>query len=268
MIKFRMSDKHDWQTVTPTIFPDGTSQVWKLNLESKEPQATIRWDFESESELIQIVQLSDLLYRNGQNTQHLEMPYFPYARQDKKVQNDLTFARNSFMRVLYHLSFSTITTYDIHSDPTYTIDGFKNNRPNHFLDAIINFGTDAIFFPDEGAMKRYQSQFLDSPMFNMIPKMYGNKVRNQQTGMIEGYKVTTWKDFHNKERILILDDICDGGATFIAAANELNKLNVGEIGLCVSHGIFSKGVTPLAQRESRKSTQPTRSKTDHDYSQF
>ncbi|RYF48025.1 MAG: phosphoribosyltransferase [Cytophagaceae bacterium] len=44
---------------------------------------------------------------------------------------------------------------------------------------------------------------------------------------------------------LIVDDICDGGGTFIGLAAELRKLNPERISLAVSHGIFSKGIDPL-----------------------
>jgi ribose-phosphate pyrophosphokinase len=43
-------------------------------------------------------------------------------------------------------------------------------------------------------------------------------------------------------KVLIVDDICDGGATFIRAARALRAIEPDvEVGLCVTHGIFSKG---------------------------
>lgn len=44
---------------------------------------------------------------------------------------------------------------------------------------------------------------------------------------------------------LIVDDICDGGGTFIGLAEELKRKNAGKIYLAVSHGIFSKGIDKL-----------------------
>ena len=45
--------------------------------------------------------------------------------------------------------------------------------------------------------------------------------------------------------ILIVDDICDGGRTFIGLAEELKKKNAGDLYLFVTHGIFSQGFSEL-----------------------
>jgi len=44
---------------------------------------------------------------------------------------------------------------------------------------------------------------------------------------------------------LIVDDICDGGGTFLGLAEELKECNSGDLYLAVSHGIFSKGSQTL-----------------------
>ena len=44
---------------------------------------------------------------------------------------------------------------------------------------------------------------------------------------------------------MIADDICVGGATFIALAKELKKKNAGKVVLFITHGVFSKGVDEL-----------------------
>lgn len=261
MIKYKFKETDDWTVLTPTIFPDNSSQVWKLKIPDPDLyyKFIMKWNFESEAEIIQFAQLVKLV---SASEVFLELPYFPYARQDKKISNNTTFAKKVFTDFLaqlfpyekgqsafgynYRGNSLTVTSYDVHSETS--IGGnvtFKNKRPDHFIEAIKDFKPDSIFFPDEGAMVRYQQQFLDSPEFSMLPKMYGKKVRNQLTGEITGYELVTLKDYHDDERVLILDDICDGGATFINAAKELQKINVKDIGLCVSHGIFSKFLTPL-----------------------
>jgi ribose-phosphate pyrophosphokinase len=42
--------------------------------------------------------------------------------------------------------------------------------------------------------------------------------------------------------ILIVDDICDGGRTFIELAKKLRPMTTGKIKLLITHGIFSKGI--------------------------
>jgi ribose-phosphate pyrophosphokinase len=45
---------------------------------------------------------------------------------------------------------------------------------------------------------------------------------------------------------LIVDDICDGGRTFIELAKVLRPLTSGQVKLYVTHGIFSAGFEALA----------------------
>lgn len=77
--------------VDTTIFPDKTSQVWKLPddlLETvyKNNEAQVTWDFESESEFLWLAQLKTLLDTYTKNV-NLSIPYLPYGRQDKRVEN-------------------------------------------------------------------------------------------------------------------------------------------------------------------------------------
>lgn len=44
---------------------------------------------------------------------------------------------------------------------------------------------------------------------------------------------------------MIIDDICDGGATFIDLARQLSKCDPKSITLFVTHGIFRNGTNDL-----------------------
>ena len=53
---------------------------------------------------------------------------------------------------------------------------------------------------------------------------------------------------NNHKDVIIIDDICDGGATFINIAKELKDNGwSGKIYLIITHGIFSKGLKELAK---------------------
>jgi ribose-phosphate pyrophosphokinase len=233
VIKYR-SKSPEWTTLTPTIFPDGTSQVWKLSV-PQNSLVQVLWHFESEVEIFHMLQLAYLVKIGT-----LYLPYFPYARQDKIADNNTTFAKYPFIHTFTNL-VSEIITLDIHSQIYNESSWIKSEKPKHFTEAARNFNPHSLFFPDSGALKRYSN--LDG--LHIFPKMYGEKVRNQATGEITSYKVYQHKDFLDGERVLIIDDICDGGATFINAAKELKKLGVKDIGLCTSHSIYSKGLQSM-----------------------
>jgi ribose-phosphate pyrophosphokinase len=101
--------------------------------------------------------------------------------------------------------------------------------------------SDAVCYPDKGALEKHKLLYLD------FPYMYGEKVRDQQSGRIISYAVKQSNNYEAQigDRILIVDDICDGGATFVLLAHKLLELGIKEVNLFVTHGIFSKGLRPL-----------------------
>jgi ribose-phosphate pyrophosphokinase len=218
---------------TTTIFPDGTSQVWKLDLAPEEgDEIEILWLFENEAELFHVCQLAHLLEEEYDYSPTLIVPYLPYGRQDKDVTNVSSFALNTFKDILYHRGICRIETFDAHSSS----DMIYSTAPDKFHKSIFNH--DVVCFPDKGAAVRYGT----ADAFGNAPIIHCEKIRNQATGEITGLKVVgATPDLLFNKRILIVDDICDGGMTFIKVAEALKTFNPLQIDLAVSHGIFSKG---------------------------
>ncbi len=228
--------------VTPTVFPDKTSQVWKLpsellDLVYKENSAIVLWDFESEAELIHVAQVKTLLDTLTDNV-ILSMPYLPYGRQDKRISNESTFALRSFAGLINAMKFSRVSVLDAHNhDRARMIDNLEDRSARKSiedaLDALGPFGVDTILFPDSGALVRYRNGI------NM-PVRCADKIRDQETGNILGIKII---GSVKGKKLLIVDDICDGGATFIALAAAAKEAK--SISLYVTHGIFSRGTKVL-----------------------
>lgn len=225
--------------VTPTIFHDKTSQVWKLpeNL-LQNHKFNIRWVFEHEGEFVHLAQLADLLeqYENCEYCT-LELPYLPYARQDKFRNNNETFALRTFAFLINQLWFDEVKIHDPHS--ILAIDLIRNSKAIYPTRDVTRYfegmNCDIVCYPDKGALTKY-SEIYDFPF------IYGNKNRVQSTGRILNYEVVG--DASGK-RVLIVDDICDGGATFIFLAKALLEQGAKEVSLFVTHGIFSQGVQVL-----------------------
>lgn len=232
MIKLLVDDRE--VKFTTTIFPDGTSQVWKVEEELFEDNdIKILWVFENEGELMhvcQLAQLTQLLSKQPDST--LVVPYLPYGRQDKALSNSASFSLKTFVDILYSVNVCRIETFDAHSNQEEL--GIYSAEPTLFHQEV--FHHDVVCFPDKGAAARYNK----SQSFGGAPAVYCEKVRNQETGEILGLKLIGDADLNNK-RILIVDDICDGGMTFIKVAEQLKAFNPLQIDLAVSHGIFSRG---------------------------
>jgi ribose-phosphate pyrophosphokinase len=231
--------------VKPTIFPDKTSQVWKLTDRDvfTYEDVEIFWEFETESEVFQLCQLVTLLRRGFRNRSiTLNCPYLPYARQDKAVTNKTTFARETFLDLLDYLRITRLKVFDAHSPihPAKHTFKIQNESPEKAILTIANItGSTVIGFPDSGALDRY-GHFLGE-----FPRVIGHKIRNQLTGYLEYESFEMSDGMIHMHPILIVDDICDGGMTFIKFAEWLRNSSFIDIHLYTSHGIYSKGVQVL-----------------------
>lgn len=227
-----------------THFPDRTSQVWKIPSEFLNASThLVQWEYAEEAELLHLAQLKSLLDLSGQKIR-LEINYLPYARQDKPVANDATFALRSFATLLNSLNFAEIILLDPHSSVATTlIRGSRAIYPTQQVQRVSQLlSIDLLAYPDRGARDRYGAIYTNA-------SIYGEKVRNQSTGRIESYALVG--DPQGK-RVLIVDDICDGGATFCALARELIAKGAIETHLFITHGLFTQGLAPLFQAGIRR----------------
>jgi ribose-phosphate pyrophosphokinase len=228
------------QVLEPTIFPDNTSQVWKVNpLDLNGRDSIIRWEYEHEGEFLQLAQLRALLYKYKAKNVDLYLTYLPYGRQDKEVSNDATFALRPFAQLLNTLNFRQVSCVDPHSKVAGAlIHGFVPIYPINEVKSIMRVvEADLLCYPDKGALSKYV-EIYDAPY------IYGEKVRDQATGNITHYQVFGANDISGKN-ILVVDDLIDGGLTFCILAKALKEAGVKSYSLFASHGIFSKGTKPL-----------------------
>jgi len=213
--------------------------VWKLSPEYLDEDALVEiiWDFENESEFLHLAQLKMLLDHYGVKSR-LKIMYLPYARQDKLIDNSNTFALHTFAKLLNSLEFQSIEIEDPHS--ILAIEKIKNSRATYRLVSIHNAFSDTksdiVCYPDKGAVSKYVN------IVGLEPWIHGEKERDQSTGKIIKYNLIG--DVKDK-KVLVVDDICDGGMTFVLLSKVLYESGAREVHLFVSHGIFSKGIQIL-----------------------
>lgn len=135
-----------------------------------------------------------------------------------------------------------VFVYDVHSTlPVALINNCLTYGLTdlHRLGALQENTQDfSLVSPDAGAEKKVFD--LAKDWQRRLVRAYKN--RDVMTGNITG---TTVIDKVADENCLVVDDICDGGATFIALAEELKKMGAKKLRLYVTHGIFSKGLDEL-----------------------
>lgn len=229
-----------------TLFPDNTSQVWKLPPEAIPPYTVlhkIEWEFSHEGEFLQLAQLKTLLDSYNYSSE-LYLTYLPYGRQDKEVSNTSTFALHTFSSLLNSLNFKAVWCLDPHSKVAgELINNFIPYYPYVQLYKVKELlKSTAYCYPDQGASSKYNSVYKNYE----IEEIYVNKRREPKTGIILESNIARCSlDVVKNANILLVDDICDGGKTF-TALTELLKLNgAREVNLFVTHGIFSKGLRVL-----------------------
>ena len=206
------------------------------------------------NDLLKVFIAKDALERMGVKRFELIMPYIPYARQDRQCAERESFSLKVFANLLNTAKFDKVTVYDAHSDVAPAIiENCVNISNTRFVRQIIpELKLDKFLYlvsPDSGANKKmnilYSKMITHFGINYPIGLIKCDKRRNTQDGTIDGFEV--FCDDIKGANCLIVDDIIDGGATFIGIAKELKKKNAGNIYLFCTHGIFSKGFEDLAK---------------------
>lgn len=231
-----------------TRFPDKTSQVWKqpeglLNA-FKDDVLRIHWEFEDEYELLHIFQLiyfvEKLKVKEPANQRVIwDVPYLPYARQDKDIVNTSCWALHFFAEMMGKCE---LHTFDVHNPAFF--DQYPNIKlvnelpEQNIADIVEREGIDLLLLPDKGAAARYSQ--LSAKEF-----IVAEKIRDEATGRI---LETIVPNIPFGKNILVCDDLCDGGRTFIEVAKAVAHCGPNKMILYVSHGIFSQGLGALLGR--------------------
>ncbi len=185
----------------------------------------------------------------------LVLPYLPYARADRRFVTGDCFGLEVFANILNGLQIPVVTL-DVHSAiSNKLIERLNSIEPTSLIRQAIRHSEDVsassrltLLFPDDGAKKRYSvlGDQLDVDVLHCM------KVRDKATGKLSRFSVPAKEEFKNAN-VLLIDDICDGGGTFLGIADAMKEYGF-KLSLYVTHGIFSKGLEPLLKRFDRMYT--------------
>ena len=243
--------KIDGQIIDIGSFPDGTILMkYAPQPHQKNGHAKFSWYYENDREFIALMYLVNHFRAHGVKELYLYMPYIPNARQDRVKNPEDVFTLKHFAYFLNSLNFDRVEVFDPHSTVSEAlINNIYIYSPAPYINqAIEDIGVKTwtnvdplsldpnpkvkysltMFYPDEGAMKRYANMIS-------LPYAFGIKKRNWETGVIEGLDVAGAVDQIAGRDILIVDDICSKGGTFYHSAKKLKELGARNIYLYVSH---------------------------------
>ncbi|GAA1456013.1 ribose-phosphate diphosphokinase [Williamsia maris] len=174
------------------------------------------------------------------------LPFYPYARQDKKHRGREPISARLVADLLKTAGADRIITVDLHTDQ---IQGFFDGPVDHMhaqgqLAEYVKhkYGTEnvTVVSPDSGRV-RVAEKWADS--FNGAPLAFIHKTRdplvpnqvksNRVVGDVEG------------QICVLIDDMIDTGGTIAGAVRVLKDAGAGDVIIATTHGVFSD---PAAER--------------------
>lgn len=190
----------------------------------------VEWLYEGDSELFTLICVKRHIDRHFSTSEVvLDMPYIPHARMDRVKSDEDVFTLKYFAEVINSLNFKIVWVRDAHSNVSLAlIDNVVDTGVKSYIHKAVELsGTNAMFYPDEGAMKRYSDN-------SELPYAFGMKKRDWQTGKILGLDIINTENIVGKD-VLIVDDICSRGGTFYHSAKALKAAGAKSVSLYVTH---------------------------------
>lgn len=193
---------------------------------------TIAWKYEDDGDLIKLMFVKSYLDdRRVKCT--LTIYYLPYSRMDR-IEGTSAFTLKYTASFINSLNFESVTIIEPHSDVSLAlIDRSIGKYPTiQLLEQVasmtgFNPGQDYLFFPDAGAQKRYSK-------VQGYRQLVGFKARDFQTGEIKSLDVVGNVD-GTGFKVIIVDDLCSYGGTFMLSAEKLKEIGASHIYLLVGH---------------------------------
>ena len=252
-------------------FPDGQQDVkvlgkikWGNHFSAlTNPPVKIVSRFNSFEDLELILCATKALRRLEIEEVHLYIPYLLGARSDRKFTDGGTsYLVDIVAPILNAQNYKTVTVLDAHSDVAAACINNLQVVNNHELVLFALKGMITSQKPLWASKKElFANLVLVSPDAGSLKKIY--KVADALEYKGEYVICSKYRDWEGKlsrvevpirdsqiaKDFIIIDDICDGGRTFIEIAKVIKaRANfTGNIYLIVTHGIFSQGFGALSE---------------------
>lgn len=167
-----------------------------------------------------------------------------YSRYDRIMLNDRNdgFGAKVFVKFVKATGVNSVELYDPHSEVLgnlLMLEGIKVTSIHQMKLVHSTLGINEYIrvYPDKGSLKKSDTHHAYAPV-------KFDKVRSTETGRISGIVCVEGQGFISQEQdvpFLIIDDICEGGGTFLGVASEFWKMSnsANELQLHVTHGLFT-----------------------------
>ncbi|TVX95788.1 ribose-phosphate diphosphokinase [Cohnella terricola] len=186
--------------------------------------------------LIELLVMVDALKRASAKTINVVLPYYGYARQDRKARSRDPITAKLVANLIETAGAHRVIAMDLHA---MQIQGFFDIPVDHLLGVPIlgdyfhskNLRSPVVVSPDHGGVVRARrlADTLLAPLA-IIDK------RRPEPGVVEVMNIIG--DVSGRTAILI-DDIIDTAGTIALAANALKQAGAADIYACCTHPVLS-----------------------------
>lgn len=196
----------------------------------------IQSTFPPSENLFELLLMIDAAKRASANKVVAVIPYFGFARQDRKDRPRCAIGAKLVANLLTAAGVDRIMTMDLHADQ---LQGFFDVPVDHLYASPIfvpylrklNLQNLAVAAPDMGGTKRANaySRFLNAEM------VIGYKLR-KKPNVIEEIKIIG--DVAGKD-VVIIDDMVDTAGTITIAANLMMEMGASSVRAVATHAVLS-----------------------------
>ena len=189
--------------------------------------------------LMELLIMADALKRSSASRITAIIPYFGYARQDRRSKARTPISAKLVANMIAHSGIERVLTMDLHAtqiqgffdipvDNLYASPIFSLDVRHQFTDDLNNL---MIVSPDVGGVARARelAKRLGAPL-SIVDK------RREKAGEIA--EMTVIGNVEGK-KCLIIDDICDTAGTLCKAAEVIMQNGASEVHAYITHGVLS-----------------------------
>ena len=186
--------------------------------------------------LFELLMMIDAAKRASAHRVIAVMPYFGWARQDRKDKPRVSIGAKLVANMLHAAGCDRVMTCDLHADQ---IQGFFDVPVDHIYASAVflpylqklNIENLAIAAPDMGGAKRANAyaRFLQCPVIICH--------KSREKANVVG-SITAIGDVEGKN-VVIDDDMIDTAGTLAKAANVLKEMGALSVRACATHAVFS-----------------------------
>jgi len=233
--------------VSTSVFNDGEFQPSFDETIRGNTVFLVQSTFAPAENLMELLLMIDAAKRASAKKVVAVIPYFGFARQDRKDKPRVSIGAKLMTNLLVAAGVDRIVTMDLHSDQ---IQGFVDLPMDHLYASSIfipylqklNLPNLVIGSPDTGGAKRAAAyaKFLNTDLVICFKQ-------RKKAGVIESMQVIG--DVEGKDMILV-DDIIDSGGTISKAAELMMEQGASSVRAVCTHAVFSGNVQKILENSS------------------